>query len=73
MVWFGEALDTLVMDRAHRVLRECDLCLLVSKRGERERRGERGLRGERREERRETERGEERKEREGGRERQGGG
>ena len=29
VIWFGEPLDTVVMDKAHKVLRECDLCLLV--------------------------------------------
>ena len=29
VVWFGEALDSVVMDRAQSVLRSCDLCLLV--------------------------------------------
>lgn len=29
MVWFGEPLETHVMDRVQQVLAECDLCLLV--------------------------------------------
>ena len=30
VIWFGEPLDTAVLDAVDSVLAECDLCLLVS-------------------------------------------
>ena len=30
VVWFGEALDTKVLQKTDEVLEKCDLCLLVS-------------------------------------------